>query len=67
MFNIWIQTLMVFGALLLILGYFQYRRSHDIISVVQEMFRPSYLVPPAIGAVAYLIIKLVISALDKVL
>ena len=31
------------------------------------MFRPNYLVPAAIGALAYLVIKVVVSLLDKVL
>jgi hypothetical protein len=61
------QTLLVFGILLLIMGYFQYRRSRDVVAIIQEMFRPAYLVPAAIGAVAYLVVKVVASVLDKVL
>ena len=65
--SLWAQTLLAFAVLLLIMGYFQYRRSRDVISIVQEMFRPNYLVPAAIGALAYLVIKVVVSLLDKVL
>ncbi len=65
--SLWLQALLVFSVLILIMGYFQYRRSHDIISVIQEMFRPSYLVPAIIGTVAFLILKVVASVLDKVL
>ena len=61
------QTLLVFGVLLLIMGYFQYRRSHDVVAIIQEMFRPSYLIPAAIGAIAYLILKVVASVFDGVL
>lgn len=61
------QTLLVFGVLLLIMGYFQYRRSHDVVAIIQEMFRPGYLIPAAIGAIAYLILKVVASVLDGVL
>ena len=65
--SLWAQTLLAFAVLLLIMGYFQYRRSRDVISIVQEMFGPNYLVPAAIGALAYLVIKVVVSVLDKVL
>ena len=65
--SLWMQTLLVFGVLLLIMGYFQYRRSHDVVAIIQEMFRPSYLIPAAIGAIAYLILKVVASVFDGVL
>lgn len=65
--SLWMQTLLVFGVLLLIMGYFQYRRTHDIIAVIQEMFRPTYLIPAVIGTVAFLVLKVVASLLDKVL
>jgi hypothetical protein len=63
--NIFVQSLLVFGVMLLVLGYFQFLRSGDIISIVQEMFRPQYLVPAALVAVAYLILKAVFSLLNK--
>lgn len=61
------QALLVFGLMLLILGYFQYRRSRDVVAIVQEMFRPSYLVPAAIIALAYVLIKTVITIFSGIL
>lgn len=65
--SLWGQALIVFGVLLLIMGFFQYRRSPDVIAIAQEMFRPSYLVPALIGAIAYVIIKVIVSLFDAVL
>ncbi len=64
--NIWIESLLVFAAILLILGYFQYRKSPDVISIAQEMFRPAYLVPAVISAIVYFIVKLVLSGLGAI-
>lgn len=65
--SLWAQALIVFGVLLLVMGYFQYRRTPDVIAIAQEMFRPTYLLPAAIGAVVYLVLKFVLSVLDGVL
>lgn len=61
------QALLVFGLTLLVLGYFQYRRRPDVVHIAQEMFRPGYLVPAAIIAVAYIILKLTVGALAGIL
>lgn len=61
------QAIVVFLFMLLILGFFQYRRSHDVIAVVQEMFRPSYLFPAAIIAVVYVIIKVILTIFNGVI
>ena len=65
--NLFYQALVVFALMLLILGYFQYRRRPDVIAIAQEMFRPSYLVPAAIIAVAYVVLKIILTALNGVL
>ena len=61
------QAIVVFLFMLLILGFFQYRRSHDVIAIVQEMFRPSYLFPAAIIAVVYVIIKVILTIFNGVI
>ena len=65
--NLFAQTLLAFGVTLLVLGYFQYRRKADVVSIVQEMFRPQYLLPAAAVALGYLVLKVVFSLLGKVL
>lgn len=65
--SLWYQTLLVFGLALLVLGYFQYRRSGDVLKVGQELARPSYWVPAIIIAVAYVVLKLLFSGLAKIL
>ena len=61
------QAIVVFLFMPLILGFFQYRRSHDVIAIVQEMFRPSYLFPAAIIAVVYVIIKVILTIFNGVI
>jgi hypothetical protein len=61
------QGVLVFGLMLLIMGYFQYRRSHDIISITQEMFRPSYLMPAVIVTLAYIVIRVILTVFNGVL
>lgn len=65
--NLFEQGLLVFAFMLLILGYFQYRRSHDVIAIVQEMFRWQYLGPAFIVAVVYMILKVILGALNGVI
>jgi hypothetical protein len=61
------QTVLVFGLMLLILGYFQYRRNPDVVAIGQEMLRPSYLLPAAIIALAYLVIKFLLTAFNGII
>lgn len=65
--NIWIETLLVFVSILLILGYFQYRKNPDVIAIGQEMLRPAYLAPALLSALIYFIVKLVFTGLDTIL
>jgi hypothetical protein len=65
--NIFLQSLLAAFIAILVLGYFQFRRTGDIVSVVQELFRPQYLVPAALVGIAYLILRVVFSGLDQVL
>ena len=65
--NLFYQALLVFGGTLVFLGYFQYRRSGDIVAIVQEMARPMYLVPAIVIALCYVIIRLVIGGLNGIL
>jgi hypothetical protein len=65
--NLFYQALLVFAGTLIVLGYFQFRRNADIIAIVQEMARPMYLVPAVVIAICYVILRIVLGALNGVL
>ncbi len=65
--SLFYQALVVFAAMILIMGYFQYRRGPDVITIAQEMFRPQYLVPAIIITICYVIIKVILTAFDGVI
>lgn len=66
--SIWYQALMVFGLIILIMGFFQYRkRQGDVIEVGREMARPSYWGSAILIAAAYVVLKVVFGFLGKVL
>lgn len=57
--TIWFQTFLAFATLTLIVGYFQYRRSRDIITVTQELLQPARLIPIIIGTIVFFIVRLI--------
>jgi hypothetical protein len=65
--SLWYQALLVFGGTLVVMGYFQYRRNGDIVAIVQEMARWSYLGTALIITICYVIIYLIVSVFNGIL
>jgi hypothetical protein len=64
--NIFVQALMAMGVAALVIGYFQFRRTGDILDVFQEVFRAQYLLPLIGVGIAYIIIKGLFSLLGVI-